>query len=65
MHEKSPKRISPAGSQFSPVQKKSRLDDAVRLEESALKEKKLLLGKFVRKLVDGKFSFPRIILKSD
>ncbi|CAG9530756.1 unnamed protein product [Cercopithifilaria johnstoni] len=53
VHEKSPKRVASAGSQFSPVQKKSRLEGTSRLEESALKEKKLLLGKFVRKLVDA------------
>ncbi|KAL3990048.1 von Willebrand factor type A domain family protein [Acanthocheilonema viteae] len=53
VHEKSPKRMSSAWSEFSPVQKKSRLESASRLEESALKEKKLLLGKFVRKLVDA------------
>ncbi|VDK78940.1 unnamed protein product [Litomosoides sigmodontis] len=53
VYEKSPKGVSPAWSQFLPVQKKSRLEDAVRLEESALKEKKLLMGKFVRKLTDA------------
>ncbi|OZC07979.1 hypothetical protein X798_04975 [Onchocerca flexuosa] len=53
VHEKSLKRISPVRSQFSPVEKKSRLEGASRLEESALKEKKLLLGKFVRKLIDA------------
>lgn len=65
VYEKLPKRVSPAWSQFLPVQKKSRLEDVARLEESALREKKLLLGKFVRKLADGRFPITFIILKSD
>ncbi|KAM3727772.1 Integrator complex subunit 6-A [Dirofilaria immitis] len=53
VHEKSLKRVSPLRSQFSPVEKKARSEGATRLEEWALKEKKLLLGKFVRKLADA------------
>ncbi|KAK6113199.1 von Willebrand factor type A domain family protein [Brugia pahangi] len=51
VHEKLLKRSE--WSEFSPVEKKSRLDGASRLEESALNEKKLLLGKFVRKLANA------------
>uniref|UniRef100_A0A915PHN2 Integrator complex subunit 6-like beta-barrel domain-containing protein n=1 Tax=Setaria digitata TaxID=48799 RepID=A0A915PHN2_9BILA len=54
VHEKSVKRVSPIRSQFSLLEKKPRLEGtSPRLEESALREKKLLMGKFVRKLVNA------------